>query len=200
MSKLQFLMELYEGLSDLPEDDVEEHVTFYSEMIDDLMEEGLSEEEAVAEIGDIDELIAQIIAEIPFTKRVKGKIVSKKRLKTWEIVLIVLGAPLWLSLLIAACAVILSLYVVLLSVIIALWAVFVSLFGCFFGCVVAGIWTSFSGNGLTGIAITSAGIICAGLSIFLFYGCKAATKGALLLTKKVTLGIKRWFIHKEEAE
>ena len=44
-----------------------------------------------------------------------------------------------------------------------------------------------------------AGIVCAGLSIFMFYGCKAATKGILVLTKKLAVWIKNCFIKKEEA-
>ena len=74
MSKQEFLVQLRKGLSGLPQDDIEERLTFYSEMIDDRMEEGLSEEDAVYEIGDIDELISQIVADIPLTKLVKEKI------------------------------------------------------------------------------------------------------------------------------
>lgn len=57
MNKQEFLMRLREGLSGLPENDIEERLIFYSEMIDDRKEEGLSEEEAVREIGNIDEII-----------------------------------------------------------------------------------------------------------------------------------------------
>ena len=86
--------------------------------MDDRMEDGIPEETAVCEIGTVDELVSQIIADIPLGKLVKEKITPKKKLKAWEIVLLVLGSPIWLSLLIAALAVILSLYVVLWSVII----------------------------------------------------------------------------------
>lgn len=47
MNKQEFLVKLRKGLSGLPKEDIEERLTFYSEMIDDRMEEGLSEEEAV---------------------------------------------------------------------------------------------------------------------------------------------------------
>lgn len=199
MSKQEFLMQLRKGLSGLPQDDIEERLTFYSEMIDDRMEEGLSEKDAVSGIGSVDMIISQIVEDIPLTKLVKEKITPKKRLKVWKIVLLVLGSPVWLSLLIAAFAVILSLYVLLWSVIIYLWAVFALLIVCALGGIVAGIGFALGGNGLTGIAMIGAGIVCAGLSIFLFYGCKSATKGILLLTKKIALGIKNCFIKKEEA-
>ena len=61
MNKQDFLKELSRALSGLPREDLEERLAFYSEMIDDRMEDGLSEEEAVADIGSIDEAASQII-------------------------------------------------------------------------------------------------------------------------------------------
>ena len=46
MSKQEFLEQLRRGLSGLPREDIEERLKFYSEMLEDRMEEGLSEEEA----------------------------------------------------------------------------------------------------------------------------------------------------------
>ena len=199
MSKQEFLVQLRKGLSGLPQADIEERLTFYSEMIDDRMEEGLSEEEAVSAVGFVDEIVEQIVADIPLAKLVKEKTRSKKEFRAWEIVLLILGSPIWLSLLIAAFAIILSLYASLWAVIISLWAVFGSLIGCAFGGVVAGIVIACSGNTLSGIAMLAAGIVCGGLSIFMFYGCKAATKGILSLTKKFAVWIKNCFINKEKA-
>jgi len=71
MNKLDFVLQLTEKLNFLPFDEVEERVDFYAEMIDDRMEEGLSEEEAVREIGDLDGIVAQILADTPFSKLVK---------------------------------------------------------------------------------------------------------------------------------
>lgn len=199
MTKLQFLLSLHDRLSGLPKDDVEERLHFYSEMIEDRMEDGLSEEEAVSAVGSVDEIAAQIVADIPLAKIAKEKIKPKRRLKVWEIVLLALGSPIWLSLLIAAFAVTLSLYASLWSVIISLWAVFGSLIGCAVGTIAAGTVLAFGSNSLAGVAMIGAGSICAGLSVFLFFGCKAATKGILLLTKKIGSRIKRCFLKKEEA-
>ena len=52
MNKQEFLSRLRKQLKGL--EDKEERITFYSEMIDDRMEEGLSEEEAVAAVGSLD--------------------------------------------------------------------------------------------------------------------------------------------------
>lgn len=56
------------------------------------------------------------------------------------------------------------------------------------------------GRGVSGLAVLSAGIVCAGLSILLFCGCRAATKGVFTLTKKITIGMKNCFIGKEAAK
>ncbi len=199
MNKQEFLAELRKGLSALPQSDIEERLSFYNEIIDDRMEEGLSEEAAVSAIGSVDEIAAQIIVNIPHTKLVKEKIKPKKRLKAWEIVLLALGSPIWLSLVIAAFAVILSLYASFWSVIISLWAVFASFAACSIGGVLACVTFTVGGNGASGVAMLAAGVVCAGLSIFMFYGCKAATKGALILTKKMAIWTKNCFIKKEEA-
>ncbi len=200
MNKTEFLLDLTEKLSPLPWEEIADRWDYYSEMIDDRMEEGLSEEAAVAALGSADQIAAQILSDIPLTKLVKRKIKSSRRIKAWEIVLLVLGSPIWLSLLIAAFAVVLSLYISLWAVIISLWAVFVSLIVCALAGITVGIfWTAIS-NVPVGMATIGAGILCAGLSIFLFFGCKSSTKGAALLAKKMVLGIKRCFLRKEESQ
>lgn len=197
MNKLEFLALLRKELSGLPEDSIEECLTFYSEMIDDRIEDGLSEQDAVCEIGSVEEIVSQTVSEIPLGKLVKEKITPKKRLSVLEIVLLALGSPIWLSLLIAFFAVFLSLYISLWSVIISLWAVFVSVIGCAIGGIVSGILFIVFKNTISAIAMISASLVCAGLSILLFFGCKAVTKGFLWLTKKSLSGIKNSFIKKE---
>ena len=199
MHKQEFLAQLRRGLTGLPQGDISERLTFYSEMIDDRMEEGLTEVEAVAAIGSVDKIVSQIIADIPFSKIAKERIKPKRRLNTLEIILLVLGCPVWLSLAIAAIAVVISLYVSLWSIIISLWAVFVSLAASSLGGITACAIFIIRGSRYAGLAMLAAGIVLAGLSIFMLYGCKAATKGILLLTKKIAIGIKNCLIKKEGA-
>ena len=199
MNKQEFLEELRKGLSGLPKDDIDERLSFYSEMIDDRMEEGIPEETAVGGAGSVDAIVSQIIADIPLGKLVKEKITPKRKIKAWEAAGIILGAPIWLPLLIALIAVVLSIYVVLWSVMIVLWAVFVSLAVCGPAGIAAGIYFAAGGSGLTGIAVAGAGLVSAGLSVFMFFGCKAAAKGILNLTKRLAIRIKNGFIKKEEA-
>lgn len=197
MNKQEFLAELRKGLHGLPQNDIEERLTFYSEMIDDRIEEGLTQEEAVSEIGTVDEVVSQIITETPLSKLVKEKVRPKRTLRAWEIVLLTLGSPIWLSLLIAAFAVLLAIYISAWSVIVALWAAELALAAGAFSGILSVVIFAVQVNWLAGIAMLGAGIALIGLSVFLFFGCKEATKGIIFLSKKMILGIKSLFIGKE---
>lgn len=210
MQKNEFLDKLQKRLSSLPRGEVEERLRFYSEMIDDRIEEGLSEENAVAAIGTVDDIASQLKVTEPLDTATEDTQKKKRPLKVWEIVLLVLGAPLWISLLAAAFSVIISLlaaafsviislYATLWSVIVSLWAAFGSLVGCAVGGVLAGAVHALTGNAATGIATVGGGIVCAGLSIFLFFGCREATKATVWLTKKMALTAKKLFRKKEAA-
>lgn len=226
MTKLKFLLTLHEKLSGLPLEEVEERLAFYSEMIEDRMEEGLPEEEAVAAAGDIDAIAAQIAAELSGAESAKAaeghtdkplsnaaneekvstaeglhteKAAPQKRKSAWSGILLALGSPLWLPLLLAAFAVVLALFVVLWAVILSLWAVFAAVEVCALAGVVAGIVWVLGGNRFAGGALLGAGLVCAGVAILIFYGCRAVTVGALRLTQKTAHGMKNLFRKKEGA-
>lgn len=200
MLKQEFLAELEAGLSGLPRDDIEERLTFYSEMIDDRMEEGVSEEQAVAEIGTVEEVISRIVAETPLSRLVREKVKPKRTQGTWEIVLLILGSPMWLTLTLAALTVILAVYVVVWALIVSLWALEASLAACsLVGLLTTDIYV-LQGNFPAGIAMLGVGVFCAGLTILLFFGCTKATKGSLWLSKKAVLGMKSLFFGKGYAQ
>ena len=194
MNKREFLDKLREGLCGLPREDVEERVTFYGEMIDDRMEEGMSEDEAVADVGTVEDIVAQIVSEYPLARLVKERVKPKRALEGWEILLLILGSPVWLSLLIGAISVMVSLYVAIWSVIITLGAVAVSLATCLLGGVVLGIALAVQGRAVSGFAVLGAGLVCAGVAILMAFLCQFTVKGTLLLTKKMALGIKKVFM------
>lgn len=200
MNKETFLTELKNGLSGLPQDDVEERLAFYGEMLDDRMEEGLSEEEAVAGIGSVDEIVAKTVEDIPLSKLVKDKMASKRTPRAWEIVLFALGFPLWFPLLLAAAVIVLALYVVLWALVIVLWAIEVSLWACALGGIAAAVVSFAKGNAPQGLFLFGAALLSAGLSIFLFFACVAASKGVVKLAKKIARGVKSLFIGKERAK
>ena len=199
MTKQEFINELEEKLKGLPKKESADRVTFYSEMIDDKIEDGLTEQEAVTEIGEIDDIVKQLINEIPLGKIAKESLTKKRSLHTWEIILLILGFPVWLPLLISAVAVVLSLYVSIWAVVISLWAVFASLASCGLAGIFAGIVITFLSGLTPGVFLLSLSLFSLGASIFSFFGCKEATRGTILLTKVIISGIKKSLIKKGAA-
>ena len=119
MLKQEYLKQLKKSISSLPKAEINERINFYSEMIDDLVEEGLSENEATAKIGSIADISRQILTDFD-PKSAKE---SAKKLSGFDIAIMITGAPVWLPLLIAAAAIILSFYIIIWSLILTVWAV-----------------------------------------------------------------------------
>ena len=198
MNKEKFLDALRRRLSGLPQEDIDERIAFYEEMIDDRMDEGLSEEEAVSRIGSVEEIARQIMSEIPLQKLVKEKISPKRSLKAWEIILLVLGSPVWIPLIIAAIAVLLALYVVLWAVVICFYAVDVSFVAGTLACIVGLFVSLMVGNLAVALSSLGAGLALAGLTILMFIVCIGITKAVIKLTGWMLLRIKISFVGRED--
>ena len=198
MTKQIFLSSLEEQLKGLPKDDAAERINFYSEMIDDRIEDGLTEAEAVEEMGSVEDIARQTLEDIPLTKLIKDKVRPKRRMKAWEIVLLILGSPVWLPLVLAGFVVLLSLLIVLWTLVLCCWVIAASFAIAGVGSVAYGIIAICRGETANGFAMIGAGLLLAGLSILLFFASKAATKGAFKLTKKTVLWIKTLIVGKEK--
>lgn len=200
MDKYGFLLELDEKLSGLPEEDRNKSLDYYSEMIDDRVEDGLSEEEAVAAVGDPAEVARQILAEIPLGKLVKAKLKPRRRLRAWEVILLVLGSPVWIPLLAAVLIVILAIYVSIWSAVLSLYAADLALAASAVACVVAAVPYVAGGTAAVCAFMLGGAFVLAGLTIFLFLGCNQVAKAVLWLGKMILRGIKSCFIGKEAAK
>ena len=171
MTTAEFTEALRQGLPGLPREDLEERLAFYAEMIEDRMEEGLTEEEAVAGLGPVEEVIGQIAAETPLVKLVKERVKPKRALRAWEIVLLVLGSPIWVYLLISAAAILFSLYVTIWAVAVSLWAVDLSLAAGALAGLAGGFLFLVKGRLLLACCSLGAALLCAGLAILMFFFC-----------------------------
>ena len=121
MTRQEFLSELERALDKLPHAEVEQALAFYDEAISDRMEDGLSEAEAVADLGPVDEIAAQIAAETPPIPRAIARANTGSR--TLNIVLLAVFSPIWIPIVLALAAAALAVYVAIWAVIAALWAV-----------------------------------------------------------------------------
>ena len=57
MTKQEFIDEIKSRLNGLPEEEIQKSLDYYSEMIDDRIDDGMEEEEAVGEIGSVDDAV-----------------------------------------------------------------------------------------------------------------------------------------------
>ena len=198
MTKNEFLCRLRRGLDGFPIENINEHIDFYAEMTEERMKEGISEEEAVAAIGDPEELAVRILSDIYLGNNERKRAKPKRRLRVWEIVFLAAGSPIWASLLVAASVLAVSLYASLWTVIISLWTANISIAVCAVVSLPVGIYFIAGINSLTGFLFICAFLVLAGLSIFLFFGCRAITRLGVIIIKRFILGIKRLFVRKEE--
>lgn len=177
MNKEQFLARLRQRLDGLPEDAAQPSLDYYREMIEDRMEDGLSEEEAVEAMGTPDDAAGQIwmAAPLPALRKTSARRRSRGW-KAWEIALLVLGSPVWAPLLAAGAAVVLALYIVCWSLILVLYAVDLSFAAGALAGVASSVPLWFTGGTAAALCLLGGGLACAGLAVPLFLVCPAVTR------------------------
>ena len=192
MTKERFLNELRRRLKGLPREDIDSRIEFYSEMIDDRMEYGLTEEEAIDEIGSVDDVVAQIAKDTPFMHLVKEKVKPKRKISAIEIILLIVCFPFWFPLAVMACVFIAVAYMLMWVGVIVTYAIEAGLIGTAIYGLIAIATTGFNPAfiGITMVAL--------GLAIVMAFACIAATKGSFRLTKRVLLSIKKKIVTRGE--
>ena len=190
MTKNEFLACLHGRLGALPGIEIDKTLAYYSEIIDDRVEDGMTEEAAVETLEDVETIAGRIIGDTPLPVLVRERMKKPRPgLTALNIVLLILGFPLWFPLLAAGAAVALALGVTVISVVIALFATvlavgFAGIAGLVFG--IAGSATSFA-HGMFLIGIGLGGI---GLCVLAFFGMLALTRLLVRLVGAAVRGIK----------
>ena len=194
MNKEEYLDAIRGRISAMPADDVNRFMDYYSEMIDDRVEDGLSEEEAVADMGSPDAAVEQILEDMPLTKLVKEKIKPKHELKAWEVVLIVLGSPVWIPLLITAAVLLLTLWIVAFALLISFYAVVLSFVAAGIGGLICTIPLFIANSPYMAVLMLGAALIGIGIAILFVVSVKPVTVGIFRVCKASVNGIKRMFV------
>ncbi len=192
MNKLEFLDKLSERLAGIPEADRLMTLDYYSEIIDDRVEAGFSEKDAVSALGSLDSIVSHVVSEIPMKRLVKEKVKARPRrtVQGWEILLLILGAPLWLTLLIAVFAIIFAILIVIGAVVAALYAVDFSIAISGLALILAGIILLVTGHPIPACFSSGTGLILAGVSILTFLAFGLVAKGMFYIAKMLLRGIK----------
>ena len=122
MNTQEFIATLKSKLRTLPKQEVSERISFYLEIIDDGIEEGLSENEAIARIGNVEELATQILSERKKDANDSDG-TEKRKLTAFEWALIIVGSPIWLPIFITALALVACGYAIVWALLITVWAI-----------------------------------------------------------------------------
>ena len=197
MNQCEFLTRRALELKGLPREDAERWLEYYREMLEDSIEDGMSEEEAVASLGDPANIVKEILSQTSLTKLIKNKVSLKRKLRVWEIILICVGSPIWGALAISAAAVFFSVFVSLWAVIVSLWAVELSLAVGGIGCFLMGCLQLFLGYPIRAMIFLGTCFVALGLSWFGWYLCKMLTVLLLKGSKAFGLLVKSLFVEKE---
>ena len=194
MNKTEFLDALRHALGKLPSYEVEQSIAFYAEMIDDRIEDGMSEQEAVAALGSVHAIAAQIVAETPPIPKAIAKANTGSR--TLNIVLLAILSPIWVTLALAFACMVLAIYLAIWSVVVALWATVATLLLCGPIGIVGLVWCLATGYPLTAAWLLGCGLAAAGTGLFALFGVLAASKGLVQLTHSFARWIKGLFVKK----
>lgn len=194
MSKSTFIENLNILLKSINEDERNKFISYYEEIFDDYMENGFTEEEVINKIGS-PESIANSILEEQDSLNIKVPSFNSKILNT---VLLILGFPLWGSLLLTVALIILSIYIIIFCVPFTTGVMSVSFFGAGLFGVIASLFLMFDSLAL-GIVQLGVCISLIGASILLGIITLYVSKKVMSITSKLTLKIVKSFKRKEIA-
>ncbi len=184
MNKIEFAAELERLLQDLPDEERKRSVDFYSEMIDDRMEDGESEEAAVAGLGSPRSVADGIM------ENAAGSISRRRKIDSWMIVLAVMASPIWLPILVSAAAVVLSLFVSVWSVILSFAAAAIGIAAGAVGGAGVSVVMFVTQPLADAVFILGCSIMLAGVAIFGVY----ASERIIVLSAKGTARLFKWSV------
>lgn len=197
MNKQAYLERIRQLLQSLPEEDRERSLAFYAESIADRMEDGMSEEEAVASLESPEEAAKAILMDTPLPKLVKAR-VKGRHMGALEIVLLVLGFPLWFPLVLTVLILGFTLCLLVWVLALSLGAVVLAL-GLSGLAVLIGGFTLITKLSLPAILLApGAALVLIGLAILMGFATVGAVRLAVELGKAMLRGLKSLLIRKEK--
>lgn len=186
MTKSEFTRELKSRISHLPKAERRKILQYYYEMISERMEDGMTEAQAIDALGNLDELFSEYA---PAKKEPKKGV----RLRGWHIVMLIIGSPLWISLVAAMLCIMLAFYIIIWALVICFYVVFAALAACGFAFTMASFFALFAGGAPYFFALFGAGAFLSGLAILWLLVCNLFAKAMAKVTGKSAKGIFRFF-------
>ena len=109
-------------------EEVYKTLNFFKEMIDDRVDEGLSEEQAVSQLGNIDDIVGQILDEHNIKKRQKKlvwRFIPQKTPSAANIIIAILLFPIWITIFSLVASFFIAFMSLIFSLVVSVIALFV---------------------------------------------------------------------------
>ena len=200
MKREEYLDRIRALLQNLPPEDLERSLAFYAESIADRMEDGMSEEEAVASLESPEEAANAILLEQPLPTLVKVRVKERRQLSTLEILLLVLGFPLWLPLLLTALVLVFTFILLTWVLVLVPASVCLALGASAIAVLFAGVLSLTKITLPALLAAPGAALILAGLAILAGFLVVGTLRLALIVTRALVRGLKSLLIRKEDKQ
>lgn len=182
MNKQEYVNRLNELLACLPADHRLESVSFYEEMIDDRMEDGMTEEQAVAALDTPGVAAEKILGDLPAVPRAVVKTRRKSRALLWGAAII--GSPLWVALALAFAATVQGIYLCIWLLAACIWVIAIGGILCSpLGALLA-FWGIEAGNAAFALWGFGGGLVGSALGVLCVRGAFAASRQLALLSRK----------------
>ena len=164
------MRQLEARLASLPRSEIDKTKAYFDEMIQDRMEDGSTEEEAVAAMGDPAVVAAGILSDASIPSLVRAK-VEKQREKSSHtglfILIAILGFPLWFPLLMAIFSIVLAFYITIGAILISIYAVLFAFIVSGVACVVFAVPAFVMLGPARGLVVLGTGLILCGIALLL---------------------------------
>ena len=196
MTRDEWLAQLCDKLRNqgVSKKDVQEAREFYAEALDDCIEDGMTEAEAVAHLGDVRDACASVVESLPPARRAVAGVRQSRERTILVIVLLILGAVAWVPLAAGLALLAVAVYAMIWCVIAAVWVVDVTLLlmgGVGIAALVEGLT---AGVSLTGIYSCGVGLLLCGVGIALMPVMAMCSGQLARLTGKYARWLKHFFV------
>lgn len=188
MTKTTFIDTLRGLLQSLNEDECNKFISYYEEIIEDYKENGLTEEEVIKKIGTPQSIADNILSE---QNSINIKVPSFSS-KILNVILLILGFPLWGSLLLALVLLILSVYIIIWCIPFTTGA---SSIAFFVAALISIIGSPFMMADVLTVGIVQLGLVVSSVGLSILLGCITIylSKKLVIITKKLTFKIFKSF-------
>ena len=161
--------------------------------------EDIGEAEAVAQLPSPEEAAQEILLDKPLAQIVAARVKPRRKLGAWEIILLVLGSPVWLPLLLTFGILVLTAYLLIWVAALVLWSVDLSAAVGAVGGLAGMLGGILQRNLSMELFAAGAALAGAGLAILLFFASLWTTKASARLGRALLRSLKASIIGKEKA-